>query len=788
MRVVFFVLMMISVYESYGQIRELDVILVDKVSYEPVEDAHVFIGSATYGTVSNKDGMCSFSIPSDVTKELVISHISYDVKVLQFSKYNLLEKNDTIYLEPNGINLDEIVIEGKKARKWKKNYRKFSKAFIGKGKRASLCEIRNPEVLRFSNEDGVFKATAIDMLKIKNHYLGYDVDFLLSELTIDKNGSMKYFGYPKFTDRSHKTNEVELEENREEAYRKSLSHFLLNLISNNLKEAKYKIKLKRYTGSEFIEMSSPKPQDIVYLDSLSGLYHILFEDFLEVKHLGIKQMNDASVGMSIGALESMKFGSNSAGNSVRVVNPVSMIYKKSPSLVVNRYGLILNQKSVQEYGTSSQNSHKKLIIALDTTTAVIVNSLLYGNKESRNVMLDYVERTWKDSYIPILLDVNKVITSEDLNPRIIELLGKHSAIFDYFNGLQWMWDGDPIYGEHYADAKAEIYQHIDPQFKSYFEGQQETAEVSLDEIVWGGVTHNSIPSLRRPKMIPASEADYLGNKDVIFGIVIDGEAKAYPKRILAWHEFFIDKIGERNIAGVYCTLCGTMIAYDMKHRNEIHDLGTSGFLYRSNKLMYDKKTKSLWNTIDGQPVLGPLAGKGIKLKSYSVVTTTWEQWRRNHPDSQVLDINTGYDRDYSEGRAYKSYFSHDRLMFPVPLEDYRLDNKSEVLIIRSPRYETDPLAISIKYLKKKRIHQDVVADKNILVIAEKNGMSRAYYSKKVKFKSYKKGVLKDNNGNVWTVTDEHLISDSGRKLLRASAHNSFWFAWYNMYPDTRLIK
>ncbi len=403
--------MMITVYGSYGQVRELNVILVDQESFDPVEDAHVFIGSATYGAVSNKNGNCSFSIPSDVTKELVISHISYDVKVLQYSKYNALEKNDTIFLEPNGINLDEIVIEGKKARKWKKNYRKFSKAFIGKGKRASLCEIKNPEVLRFSNEDGIFKATAIDMLKIKNHYLGYDVDFLLSELTIDENGSMKYFGYPKFTDRSLKINEVELEENRKEAYEKSIRHFLLNLISDNLKEAKYRIKLKRYTGSEFIEMNSPQPEEIVFLDTLSGLYHILFEDFLEVKHLGIKQINDETVGMSIGTLESIKFGSNSAASSVRVVNPTSMIYKKSPSLIVNKYGLVLNQKSMQEYGywaeqrianllpfdygfdleseialtksNASTKEQKIPIVELDTTSLLIVNTLLYGEKKAK---------------------------------------------------------------------------------------------------------------------------------------------------------------------------------------------------------------------------------------------------------------------------------------------------------------------------------------------------------------------------------------------------------------------
>jgi hypothetical protein len=792
----------------------LEFSIVDKITNLPIQDAHVFIGNATFGSISNVNGKCQFDIPEDVTKELVVSHISYDLVVLQFSKYNMLQNYDTIFLNPNDIDLSEIVIEGSRTKQWKKNYRKFSRAFIGRGKRAALCEIENPEVLRFAREEGVFRATAIDILKIKNYYLGYDVDFLLKELTIAKDGSMKYFGYPKFTDRSLTTNAVEIEKNRKEAYEKSISHFLLNLIADNLDKAKYKIKLKRYTGKEFVDISNPQSIDLVFLDSLSGLYHIRYDDFLEVKHLGMKEMSGNSFGMTLSSEESRKFGGGFQSTGPKVSNPISMLYKTSASLIVDRYGQIVNQKKVQEYGYWAEQrisnllpfnygftlDHKRSktdnnddieripVIELDTTSVTITHALLYGKKEVRSQILDYMDQNWKVSFIPLLLDINQMITSEDLNPRIIELLADKANIYNYYGGLQWMWSGDPVYDEFYADNKAEIYKHSDPLFQSFFRGQQETAEISIDEIVWGGVKHNGIPPLRRPKMIDASNADYLDGDDIVFGIVIDGEAKAYPKRILAWHEFFIDKIGEKNIAGVYCTLCGTMIAYDMIHRNDIHDLSTSGFVYRSNKLMYDKKTKSLWSTIDGEPVLGPLAGKGIKLKSYPVVTTKWKNWKKEHPNSLVLDLETGYERNYDEGEAYKTYFSHDRLMFPVPMEDNRIDNKAEVLIIRSTRYWTDPLAVSIKYLKKKRIHHDQVADKNVFIISEKDGMSRAYYSKNVKFKSYKKGVLTDKKGKVWTVTDEHLISNNGRKLLRIPAHNAFWFAWYNMYPETRLAK
>ena len=119
--------------------------------------------------------------------------------------------------------------------------------------------------------------------------------------------------------------------------------------------------------------------------------------------------------------------------------------------------------------------------------------------------------------------------------------------------------------------------------------------------MWGGVRQDAIPPLRFPKLIDAEDATYLSNNQVVFGLMINDSARAYPKRILAWHEMVIDEVGGEPVAGVYCTLCGSMIIYKTTHRGENHELGTSGFLYRSNKLMYDKKTQSLWSTLRGNP-------------------------------------------------------------------------------------------------------------------------------------------------------------------------------------------
>ena len=108
-------------------------------------------------------------------------------------------------------------------------------------------------------------------------------------------------------------------------------------------------------------------------------------------------------------------------------------------------------------------------------------------------------------------------------------------------------------------------------------------------------------------MISVSDAGYLEDGNIVFGIEINGDARAYPKRILAWHKMFTDTIGGVDIAGLYCTLCGTVIPYKTNHKGTNYTLGTSGFLYRSNKLMYEKATQSLWSTNRGTPVLGSLS-------------------------------------------------------------------------------------------------------------------------------------------------------------------------------------
>ena len=405
------------------------------------------------------------------------------------------------------------------------------------------------------------------------------------------------------------------------------------------------------------------------------------------------------------------------------------------------------------------------------------------------LIMDY----WDDAHASILVELMRYVPDEASRRRIVSVLerGTGQRIGRDLEGWwEWIWRTDPGTHPEYAAFKAELYATLDTSFVAYFDDDP-PANIRLDEIRWGGVGRDGIPPLDHPAMIPAAEADYLDDDDIVFGIALDGDVRAYPKRILAWHEMFKDSIAAEHYTGVYCTLCGTMILYRSAFDGVHHELGTSGFLYRSNKLMYDHATRSLWSTFAGEPAVGPLVGRGIVLEPRYVVTTTWGEWRRRHPETLVLSLDTGHERDYGEGVAYRDYFATDRLMFGVPRLDRRLPNKAEVLALRFPASPGEQLAIWVRYLSRNRVYHDRLGEIEFVVLTDQSGASRVYESDGRRFTGWDGGrAVWDDSGARWTVTEGGLVGPgpAAERLERLPAHRAFWFGWYAQYPETRLVR
>ncbi len=403
-----------------------------------------------------------------------------------------------------------------------------------------------------------------------------------------------------------------------------------------------------------------------------------------------------------------------------------------------------------------------------------------------------VDAHWQPSFVPMILETMHLSRDPGLTRALIGLLEKHTGRkfgYDVNAWYEWLWNREENKHPHYARFKGELYKRIDPKFGAYF-ADSHPVTIRLDEVRWGGVLQDGIPPLRDPEMIPAAQADYLKDDHVVFGLTVNGDARAYPKRILAWHEMFVDTVGGLPVAGVYCTLCGSMILYQTTLDGTNHRLGTSGFLYRSNKLMYDKATQSLWNTFWGKPVIGPLVGKGIELKYRGVVTSTWGEWKKRHPDSKVLSLNTGHFRDYSEGAAYRRYFATDELMFNVPKLDKRLKNKAEILALLFPQHPDKPLAIAAAHLLDNPVYQNALGTVNYVVLTDASGANRVYNAGGVTFQSWdREFTATDAKGRRWQVTEDALISKDGKqKLPRLPAYRAFWFGWFSAYPHSQLIK
>ncbi|MEM9715429.1 MAG: DUF3179 domain-containing protein [Pseudomonadota bacterium] len=330
--------------------------------------------------------------------------------------------------------------------------------------------------------------------------------------------------------------------------------------------------------------------------------------------------------------------------------------------------------------------------------------------------------------------------------------------------------------DSYYDLKLWYWGGIDRDFAVLF-GQSvdpEDLDIRFEEIAWGGALFDGIPPLDNPTMLAAEDADYLLDDDLVFGVEINGDSRAYPLRIMGWHEMLNDVIGGVPIALAYCTLCGAGILFEtaVEAQEETFVFGSSGLLYRSNKLMFDRQTQSLWNQFTGQPVGGALKDRNITLNILPLTTTTWSAWKAAHPDTTVLSLETGHIRNYDSGVVYKEYFASPDLMFPTVTDETKLLQKDYVFGLRVPG---GAKAWPLSAFEAEPIINDRVGFSDVVLIGDPNSRTvRAYDRKGQNFTGTPTQLT--SNGT-WTITEAALIGPKGQRLPRLPGHISYWFAW-----------
>lgn len=272
--------------------------------------------------------------------------------------------------------------------------------------------------------------------------------------------------------------------------------------------------------------------------------------------------------------------------------------------------------------------------------------------------------------------------------------------------------------------------------------------IPIEEIQSGGPPKDGIPALVAPKFIPTAKATYLKEDDRVLALADGKEAKAYPIKILNWHEVVNDTINGRPVVITYCPLCGTGMAFDSMINGKKFTFGVSGLLYNSDVLMYDHQTESLWSQIKQEAVTGPMTG--TRLSPIFLIHTTWGEWRREHPDTKVVSTDTGYFRDYSRD-PYEGYANSRRIWFPVGRQDDRLHPKEWILgVVIEKQAKAYPFS---ELAKGTGVLQDTFHGRSL----------------RIHFKSDSKTAF---------ITDD--------KDNPISSVTGFWFAWYAFYPDTQV--
>lgn len=272
--------------------------------------------------------------------------------------------------------------------------------------------------------------------------------------------------------------------------------------------------------------------------------------------------------------------------------------------------------------------------------------------------------------------------------------------------------------------------------------------VPLNKILAGGPPKDGIPPIDRPNFETVAEADkYLVDDRLGIAVSFGGVNRFYPFQILVWHEIVNDTVGSQPVLVTYCPLCGTGIVFEPKVGGTVTSFGTSGKLYQSNLVMYDRLTDTYWSQVLGEAIVGEHTGEKLKLVPYK--NMLWRDWKAQYPDGQVLSRNTGHFRDYTRS-PYGNYDTNDAILFPVDYTDDRYHPKEPTFGLDiDGNYKVYPIS---ELRTSGGVFTDLFAEKTIQVTFNSDDET-------VEFRD--------------TADGTEIVPFYG-----------FWFSWISVHPDT----
>lgn len=324
--------------------------------------------------------------------------------------------------------------------------------------------------------------------------------------------------------------------------------------------------------------------------------------------------------------------------------------------------------------------------------------------------------------------------------------------------------------------------------------------VPEDRLVDGGPGPDGIPPIDDPAFVRPDEASsFLDEREPVISLEIDGDARAYPARILLWHEIVNDEVGGEPVSVTYCPLCNTGVVFRRPViGGELLDFGTSGKLYHSNLVMWDRQTNSLWPQALGRAIRGPLLGEELEIVPSQIVA--FGDWAAANPKGRVLSLETGHDRDYGRN-PYVGYDDPQSPPFALIGEaDRRLPPKERVVGLRDGE---NALAVPYTLLRERAagdwaVVATEVGARSVVVfwhagtlsaidaaniedsadVGATGSFSPELDGRALTFTATADGIVDDQTATTWDLFGRGSAGPlAGSQLDPVVAIESFWFDW-----------
>lgn len=329
-----------------------------------------------------------------------------------------------------------------------------------------------------------------------------------------------------------------------------------------------------------------------------------------------------------------------------------------------------------------------------------------------------------------------------------------------------------------------------PSVDSNAPAAEDPLDAIASRIISGGPSPDGIPPIERPAYQSRQEADKIWKDDaVVDGVIIGGAPRAYPRFITVWHEIVNETVAGEPVSITYCPLTGSTVVFAGRLADgRATTFGTSGRLYNSNLVMYDRATKSLWPQLLGVAVAGERTGERLRELPLAV-TTTYGRWKARYPDTLVLSTETGHLRAYGTW-PYGDYDTGPQLIFPVSARDERFHPKKLVVGVRTGG---EALAIAKEELLARRVLNVELGGAALVALADPDLAALRVFRRDtqrgaVRFAMSGDAIVDEETRSRWSAEGEAMGGAfAGTRLERVSAFDVQWFAWYAFYPRTRVL-